>query len=70
MLKLDNKVVDNFSDKDVNRVVSIAQLLENWGLVKILQPLKNKETSFIYVLPYEKRNEYKIVHKYRIGNKK
>jgi hypothetical protein len=71
LLKLDGKTVDNFDDKDKLREKSIAVLLEKWGLVEIVyEPFEEgEEPMFIFVLPYEKRKEYTIVHKYNIGVK-
>lgn len=72
LLKLDGKTVTNFDANDKNREDNIALLLEKWGLVEIVnkEQLEKTEPSFIFVLSHDKRNEYKIVHKYQIGTKK
>ena len=69
LLKLDGKFVENFTIKDYNRECSIAVLLEKWGLVKLVDHPKYDQ-EFIFVLPYNDREKYEIVHKYSIGTKK
>jgi len=71
LLALDGKET-NFSDDDLKRTVSIAFLLDNWGLVDIVDvdALDDISTVYISVLPYNEKEEYQIKHKYRIGSKK
>lgn len=52
-------------DEDINRRNSIARLLEKWNIVKCVDVLPEFETSFIYVLPYQDKVDWKIQHKYR-----
>ena len=70
LLKLDGKET-NYSEDDDIRQASIARLLEDWGLIEI----KNdsalpEENVFVFVLPYNQKEEWQIIHKYSIGNAK
>jgi hypothetical protein len=63
------------SDSDLERVRSIALLLENWNLVKILE--KEKATkhfgpicSNIKVLSFDEKNDWNLVAKHSIGKRK
>lgn len=71
LLALDGKKT-NFSEEDFKRTVSIARLLEDWGLVTILDPDKYEEYDdvFVFVLPYKEKENWEIKHKYSIGTKK
>ena len=57
-----------YTVEDEIRQSSIAKLLEKRGLVKIVDkeelPVKN---SFVYVLPFSKKKDWTITHKYNIG---
>ena len=57
-----------YTEEDEIKQSSIAKLLENWGLVKIVDkedlPVKN---SFVYVLPFAKKKDWTISHRYNIG---
>ncbi len=65
--KLDGESVYYTKEDDIKQS-SIARLLENWGLVKIIKkeklPIKN---SFVFVLPYKDKDKWEIKHKYNIG---
>jgi len=69
---LDGKPSD-FSDEDKARRNSIANLIAEWGLVQLIDPIKSKEPvamlSQIKVLPYKEKNEWELVTKYNIGKK-
>jgi hypothetical protein len=69
---LDGKPSD-FSDEDKARRNSIANLIDEWGLVQLIDPIKSKEPvamlSQIKVLPYKEKNEWELVTKYNIGKK-
>lgn len=57
-----------YTDDDDIKQASVARLLENWGLIKIAEDQELPEkNSFVYVLPYSKKNEWTIEHKYQIG---
>jgi Bacteriophage translational regulator len=73
MFALDGKPT-NFSDEDKGRRNTIAKLLEDWGLVDIVNPdqASNPQTplSQIKILPHKEKNEWILVQKYAIGKKK
>lgn len=61
-----------FDDKDIARQDAIATLLENWGMVDIVDRDIYQETlkEKIFVLSYRDKDAYTINHKYRMGNKR
>ena len=69
---LDNKP-SNFSDEDVARRNTIANLIAEWGLVKLVDPNKTKEPvstmSQIKILPFREKDDWELVAKYNIGRK-
>jgi len=69
---LDNKP-SNFSDEDVARRNTIANLIAEWGLVKLVDPNKTKEPvsamSQIKILPFKEKDDWELVAKYNIGRK-
>ena len=71
LLALDGKET-NFSEDDACRTVSIARLLENWGLVEIVNPDEFKEikNTFVFVLSFKDKDSWEIKHKYNIGTSK
>lgn len=73
MFALDGKQ-SNFSDEDKGRRNTIAKLLEDWGLVKIVEPAKfsNPKATMnqIKILPHKEKDEWTLVTKYAIGKKK
>lgn len=73
MFALDGKQ-SNFSEEDTGRRNTIAKLLEDWGLIKIVEPeryLQPKATmNQIKILPHKEKDEWTLVTKYAIGKKK
>lgn len=73
LFELDGKP-SNMSDADVARRNTIANLVAEWGLVKLVDPDKTKENvtplSQIKILSFKEKNEWKLVSKYTIGKKK
>lgn len=73
MFALDGKPT-NFSDEDKGRRNTIAKLLEDWGLITIVDPeqAKTPQTALnqIKILPHKEKNEWTLVQKYAIGRKK
>lgn len=73
LFMLDGKQND-FGDDDRGRRNTIANLLEEWGLVKVIDPTKVQDPiapiSQIKILPYSEKNEWELVAKYSIGKKK
>ena len=71
LFALDGKQA-NFSDNDVERRNTIAQLLADWGLIAILNKdvaEKKAPLSQIKVLSFKEKNEWDLQAKYNIGKK-
>lgn len=70
---LDGKPTD-FDENDIGRRNTIINLLEEWGLITILNKNLIKEPiaplSQIKIITYGERDEWELVAKYNIGNKK
>lgn len=70
---LDGKPTD-FDDNDVARRNTIVNLLEEWGLVSLVDKNVTRDLiaplSQIKIIAYSERNEWELVAKYNIGNKK
>lgn len=72
LFELDGKS-SNFSEDDEARRNSIAKLLSDWGLLKILDTDRMDtlaSMSQIKVLPFKEKKEWNLVPKYTIGQKK
>lgn len=73
MFALDGKP-SNFSDEDTGRRNTIAKLLEDWGLVKIVDPERfsapKAAMNQIKILPHKEKDEWTLITKYAIGKKK
>lgn len=73
LFALDGKAAD-FSEEDKGRRNTIANLLQDWELIKVVDS-KQIETprspmSQIKILPHKEKNEWELVAKYNIGRKK
>jgi hypothetical protein len=68
---LDGKTA-TFSDEDIGRRNTIAKLLEEWGLIKVVDMPKDPfaPLSQVKILPHKEKNEWELVAKYNIGRKK
>lgn len=69
---LDNKDSD-ITVNDVDRRNAIAILLEEWGLLKIVQrPTTNTQSviSQIKIVSYKEKGDWELVPKYNIGQKR
>jgi len=69
---LDNKE-SNISVSDIERRNAIALLLEDWGLLTVVnKPTNNVHAimSQIKIVSYKEKNEWELVPKYQIGVKK
>ena len=69
---LDGKQAD-LSDNDLERRNTIAKLLSDWGLVKIIDATKFTELaplSQIKVISYKDKHEWDLQTKYNIGKKR
>ena len=73
LFALDGKPT-NFADSDKARRNTIANLITEWGLVKLVEPDKSLDPvsplSQIKVLPYKDKDDWNLVAKYNIGRKK
>ena len=73
LFALDGKPTE-FSESDQGRRNTIANLLQEWGLVKIVDASKTAEPvvplSQVKILPYKEKNDWELVTKYNIGRKK
>ena len=63
----------NFSEEDVARRNTIANLIAEWGLVTLVDPLKSKEPvapmSQVKIIPFREKDDWDLVTKYNIGRK-
>ena len=70
---LDNKP-SNLSENDIQRRNAIADLLEEWGLLKILNPAIMEDNIApihqIKIISFKEKDEWELVTKYNIGKKK
>lgn len=73
LFMLDGKI-NNFSEEDEARRNTIVNLLEEWGLVKVVYEGATKEPvaplSQVKILPHKEKGEWELVAKYSIGKKK
>ena len=70
---LDNKP-SNLSENDIQRRNAIADLLEEWGLLKILnRDIMEDNIAPIHqikIISFKEKDEWELVTKYNIGKKK
>lgn len=73
LFALDGKPTD-FSEEDRGRRNTIAVLLQDWDLIKIVDEQQvdqpRSPMSQIKILPHKEKNEWELVAKYNIGRKK
>ena len=73
LFALDGKPTD-FTEDDIARRNTIANLLAEWGLVKLVSPEQTAEPisplSQIKVIPFNQKSEWELVTKYNIGKKR
>jgi hypothetical protein len=72
LFALDGKPTD-FTPEDKGRRNAIALLLEEWGLVKVLdRSIENNKApmSQIKILPHREKSQWELVAKYNIGRKR
>ena len=70
MFLLDRRQQTNFTFEDMYRRNTIARLLEEWGLVKIVDPDQMEDfvpVRKIKIIPYREKKEWELVAKYTIG---
>lgn len=72
LFALDGKP-SNFSEEDIARRNTIANLLAEWGLVDLVDAEKSSapvaSISQVKVLPYKEKDQWELVAKYNIGRK-
>lgn len=73
LFALDGKP-SNISENDVQRRNTIANLLEQWGLVKIMNPEIVRDDMApihqIKIIAFKEKDDWELVTKYNIGKKK
>jgi len=73
LFALDGKP-SNFSEDDIARRNTIANLLAEWGLIGLVDEDKSSDPvaplSQIKVLPYKEKDEWILTAKYNIGKKR
>ena len=73
LFALDGKP-SNISENDIQRRNTIANLLEQWGLVKIMNPNVVKDNMApihqIKIISFKEKDDWELVTKYNIGKKK
>jgi hypothetical protein len=72
LFALDGKE-SNITSNDVERRNTIAGLLQDWGLLKIMLPSKSEpkaSLSQIKVVTHKEKDEWELVPKYNIGKKR
>jgi len=72
LFALDGKEAD-FMENDLERRNTIAKLLEDWGLLKIISTLKEDEfcpLNKIKIISFKEKSEWNLVPKYKIGKKR
>lgn len=72
LFALDGKDAD-FMDNDLERRNTIAKLLQDWGLLKIITRIDENSLaplSQIKIISYKEKNEWNLVPKYNIGKKR
>ena len=70
LFALDGKEAD-LMENDLERRNTIAKLLQDWGLLRILNPTESfAPLSQIKIISYKERGEWNLVPKYNIGKKR
>jgi hypothetical protein len=73
MFAIDGKLT-NFSDEDRGRRNTIANLLQDWGLLKVVDEKQVDEVrapmNQIKILSHKEKNDWLLTPKYNIGRKK
>ena len=73
LFALDGKP-SNISENDIQRRNTIPNLLEQWGLVKIINPSIVKDNMApihqIKIISFKEKDEWELITKYNIGKKK
>lgn len=59
---------NNISDEDVKRRNGVAFCLKNWGLIEVDDDAITPHDAFVFVLPFNQKKEWKIIHKINTYN--
>ena len=74
MFLLDGKKNTDFSENDLARRNTITNLLEEWGLIELVDKKSTEEPvvpiSHIKIIPFKDKKEWNLVAKYSIGVRK
>jgi len=57
---------NNISEDDLERRNSVIYCLKNWGLIDVEEEIIIPHDKFVFVLPYQEKNDWKIYHKFNI----
>ena len=70
LFEIDGRETD-LNSNDLDRVYAIADLLQQWGLLSIVEPhsVDKSVLSTIKVIPYKEKRQWKLIPKYQIGVK-
>jgi hypothetical protein len=69
LFALDGKPT-NFDENDVRRRNTIARLLAEWGLVKVVRPEQIADQAMmsqVKIIPYSQKEDWELIPKYQIG---
>lgn len=67
---LDGKA-SNISEEDLTRRNTIAMLLEQWGLCKVIRPSDfQTDLKLVKVIPHSEKKKWTLESKYTIGKRK
>lgn len=73
MFAIDGKP-SNFSEEDKGRRNKIIELLQDWGLLRVIEPESIKDPlasmSQIKIINHKEKNEWSLEAKYNMGRKK
>ena len=73
LFALDGKPT-NFSENDQARRNTVANLLTEWGLIKLVNPSESEELvvplNQLKILSFKEKDQWELVAKYNIGSKK
>jgi hypothetical protein len=71
LFALDGKP-SNISDNDIQRRNAVAKLLEEWGLIKIINPYVIDEVAPLHqikIISFKEKDDWELIAKYNIGKK-
>lgn len=64
----------DFSEEDRSRRNTICNLLAEWKLITLKNPIKSKDpvvpVSYFKILPFSQKKDWQLIPKYSIGRKK